>query len=106
MGSYPSTFGKATVNPIPNRTDKDQRVLLNFRRILLLSCTRILYYIVFKNRVKKYLENKYILVEEQNCFSKRLRYQLSTMATVSRNWLREGKTIFCCLIEFQKFLRE
>lgn len=34
MGSYPSTFGKATVNPIANRTDKDQRVLLNFRRIL------------------------------------------------------------------------
>ena len=61
---------KAIINPIPNGSDKDPFVPLNYRGISLLSCIGKVYAFILNHRLNDYLENNKLMVDEQNGFQK------------------------------------
>jgi len=68
LGTIPSNWKKAIIQPIPKAKDKDNRIPLNYRGISLLCCTAKLYTSFINNRITKFCEERNFISDEQNGF--------------------------------------
>ena len=66
----PSAWSEAIIIPILKSKESDPRIPLNYRGISLLSCISKLYGYILNQRLSTFLNNKKILVDEQNGFRK------------------------------------
>ena len=103
-GSVPSVWYQSIIKPIPKSKDKDSRVPLNYRGISLLSCVYKIYSSILNERLFSYLETFGLLVDEQNGFRKKRACidHIYSLFTIVNAKIKEGGSIFCCFIDFQK----
>ena len=68
LSLVPNKWSMGVITPIPKSNSQDMRIPLNFRGISLLCTSAKLYSSILNKRLMTYLEEKVLLVDEQNGF--------------------------------------
>ena len=102
-GLNPTDWSYSDIKPIP-KPDKDSRDPLQNRCITILCCIAKVYSSILNSRIKKYLEDNELLVEEQNGFrsSRSCIDHIFVLVTMLRNRKEVGKETFLAFIDYKK----
>ena len=102
-GLNPTDWSYSDIKPIP-KPDKDSRDPLENRCITILCCIAKVYSSILNSRIKKYLEENKLLVEEQNGFrsSRSCIDHIFVLVTMLRNRKEMGKETFLAFIDYKK----
>ena len=102
-GLNPTDWSYSDIKPIP-KPDKDSRDPLQNRCITILCCIAKVYSSILNSRLKKYLEDNELLVEEQNGFrsSRSCIDHIFVLVTMLRNRKEIGKETFLAFIDYKK----
>ena len=103
-GKIPAIWLQAIILPIPQNTENDPRIPLNYRGISLLSCASKIFTSLLNSRLSAFLDNKEEIVEEQNGFRKQRSCtdHVFTLTSLCKIRQIENKSTFVTYIDFSK----
>ena len=103
-GTFPSTWLRAVIIPIPKSASSDPYVPLNYRGISLLSSVYKVFTSILNRRIVDYMEFLNLYNDEQNGFRKKRSCtdHIFTASTLIRNRLLEGLPTFACFVDMRK----
>jgi len=95
-GKIPAIWRRAIISPIPKSSNFDKRIPTNYRGISLISCVAKIYSSIINSRVSDMLDQKEIIVDEQNGFrnDRSCQDHIFTLDSVIRNRLEKKLPTF------------